>query len=140
MILKPRINLKEIPYSYIEAEIDSSVEPDMGAALTEFANYAVALEDAAKEFGFKPEHHPMAQEAIARGATPAPQTQATPRSSTQGGANSGPTCEQCGGPTEYGPWRNTAKGEMRFPNCTSGCMTPDGKYALGGRPQYKQGR
>jgi hypothetical protein len=110
MILKPRINFKRVPYSYLEAEIDTSVETDIGESLTEFANFALAAEQAAVEFGFAPEVHPMAQEAVQRGATPVPEM-----SPEQTVAN---PCNLCGNATKI----DTTKNGKRVLKCDSGCM------------------
>lgn len=117
MILKPRINFKRIPYSFLEGEIDTSVETDIGDALTEFANYALALEDAAVEFGFTPDQHPMVQEAIKQGAVPAVPDMETqqPKSAR---ANALESCPLCSGPSKV----DQTKTGKRVLKCDNGCM------------------
>ena len=141
----------KMSYAYTEIEFDSEVEAELtDARLVEWANHVAAMEQSAVEFGLGPKVAPMIAEATSRGATPKreyadeaeiheeeaqrPSNNAPPM---RRGVSAGPTCDECGGPTEWSPWRNTAKGEMRFPNCTSGCKNDKG-YPLSGRPQYKQ--
>lgn len=147
MILEPRINLKSIPYSYLGATIDTSVETDVGQALADFANYALALEQAAEEFGFKPTptERPMAREIVQRGGeiindgerNDTSSAPSTPRSN----GNGGPACAACGGPTEWTGWKKSKNGgsDFRFPECAGTCKNENG-YALSGKPQFAGGR
>lgn len=124
MILTPRINLKSIPYSYLEGTIDTSVETDIGVAIGDFVNYALALEQAAEEFGFKPEMRPMEREAVNQGAVPIKNDGArndvpTPR------MDQGEPCQLCGQP---GKWETTKTGK-RVLKCAGACKDEvNGKF------------
>ena len=103
-------------YAYTEVEMDTSEEGEItDATLTEWANYAKAMEDAAVAMGCGPKEHPMVNEVKRQGAVEAPEMgQVAPPSNNPNVAN---PCNLCGGETKV----ETTKTGKRVMKCASGC-------------------